>query len=116
MQPKGQFQNFGAMRSTDGLRLISGGVKSSTDSAVPQSRIGQDAVTPPKKKISMVYYIDESLLAKLKAYHVKPSDVIVRELKREVRRRERRAREAKRRQVVNRFSGEVVGLRSPRTR
>lgn len=60
------------------------------------------------EKVTMTYRVDESTLAKLKLYHIWPSAVIRRELRREIGRRERAAKQKARKQVVNRYSGEVL--------
>ena len=56
----------------------------------------------------MTYTIDEELFAKLKMLHITPSEVIRRELRREVRRREAIHRKKMKGQIINRFSGEVL--------
>jgi len=61
-----------------------------------------------RRKISIVVHIDEDLFADLKLLHIRPSTVIDRKLRREVRRRKRAIRLKERGQLVNRFSGEVL--------
>jgi predicted transcriptional regulator with HTH domain len=56
----------------------------------------------------MRYTIDEDLLAKIKLLHIRPSAIILRELRREVRRRERAERSCTKKQIVNRYTGEVL--------
>jgi hypothetical protein len=59
----------------------------------------------------MTYNIDESLLAKIKELHISPSTIIQKELRREVRRRERDLRRKTKKLVVNRYTGEVLTTR-----
>jgi|GEM_PF-6008901 hypothetical protein len=64
------------------------------------------------QKITIKFSIEESLLAKIKQFHIQPAEICVRELRREVRRRQRavalRAERQRKRQIVNRYSGEVL--------
>lgn len=64
--------------------------------------------TDGSQKISFTFYVDESLVADLKLLHIKPSVVLDRELRREVRRRKRILKEKAKSQIVNRFSGQVL--------
>lgn len=59
-------------------------------------------------RIVLSYSVDEKLFEEIKVLHIKPSVVIDRELRREVRRRKEELRSKTKRQLVNRFSGEVL--------
>lgn len=70
--------------------------------------IGVPALPIKPQRIAMRYSVDEDLLAKIKLLRIRPSAVIDRELRREVRRREKALKARADHQVVNRFSGEVL--------
>ncbi len=59
-------------------------------------------------RIKMTYIVEESVLANLKKFHIRPSAVIDGELKREIRRRKKALRIREKKQIVNRYSGEVL--------
>jgi len=63
------------------------------------------------QKISFTFHLDESLVADIKLLHIRPSDVLDRELRREIRRRKRLLKEKTKSQIVNRFSGEILPTR-----
>jgi len=71
---------------------------------------GSKIELPPdySPKIKMTYSVEESVFADLKRFHIRPSVVIDRELRREIRRRKKELRLKEKRQILNRYSGEVL--------
>ena len=63
----------------------------------------------------MYYSVDERLLAKIRLLHIQPAKVIKGALSREVTRRSRarsqRVKRLRRKQIVNRFSGEILSTK-----
>jgi len=80
---------------------------------IPGSRIEIPEVKEKPERFTMSYTIDENLLAEIKKFHIMPSGIIRRELRREVRRRKKALKQRQRRLIINRYSGEVLGLRPP---
>ncbi len=64
------------------------------------------------QKFTIKFSVDEPLFAKLKQFHIWPSEVCVAALRREATRRQKAAGDRKRRrmkgQIVNRYIGEVL--------
>ncbi len=74
-------------------------------------RVRLDGSPNVPERITLTYTIDEALFSQIKLLHIWPSTVIVKELRREVRRRQRIQRERARRRIVNKFSGEILTTR-----
>ncbi len=81
------------------------------DDMIKGHRLRLGRVPNVSERITLTYTIDEALFSQIKFLHIWPSTVIVKELRREVRRRQRGQRERARRRIVNRFSGEILTTR-----
>lgn len=63
------------------------------------------------QKLTFTFRLDESIVADMKMPHIRPSDIIVKEIRQEIRKRKRLLREKSNSQTVSRFSGEILSTR-----
>ena len=73
-----------------------------------RSRIEVPPIPDKPLRIKLENTVGESVLADLKKFHIRPSAIIDRELKRETRRRKKLLRVKEKKQIVNRYCGEVL--------